>query len=164
MSKQQYTCDMCGQTFERYVCYIKGKKHSFCSRACLWAFSSRKKNPDRYLELTDHTKAAAHFSEMNRKLNPTRMTPETRAKLREARLNSGEGRTYTKEYGRHAHRVVMERKLGRKLKPGEIVHHIDGDKRNNDPENLMLFPSPAEHARYHMRLNLFFAEKGGDRE
>ena len=99
---------------------------------------------------------------MNVDLNPTRMTPDTRAKLRKARMNAGEGRTYSKEYGRHTHRVEMERILGRKLKPGEIVHHIDGDKRNNSPENLMLLPSQAEHARLHKKLELFFAESGGD--
>lgn len=37
------------------------------------------------------------------------------------------------------HRVVMERVLGRKLLPGENVHHIDGDRTNNRPENLELW-------------------------
>ena len=36
------------------------------------------------------------------------------------------------------HRKVMEEKLGRKLKSDEIVHHIDGNKLNNDPTNLEL--------------------------
>lgn len=86
---------------------------------------------------------------LNEELNPTRMTPETREKLRNCRLDSGEGRTYTKQYGRHEHRVVAEQILGRELRPGEVVHHIDGDKRNNAPENLKVFPSQAEHARFH---------------
>lgn len=46
------------------------------------------------------------------------------------------------------HRVVAELKLGRALLPGEIVHHIDGDKWNNDPDNLAVM-TQAEHARIH---------------
>jgi len=37
------------------------------------------------------------------------------------------------------HRYVMEQKLGRKLVKGEIVHHIDGVRSNNAPENLELW-------------------------
>jgi len=36
------------------------------------------------------------------------------------------------------HRLVMERILGRFLLPHEVVHHIDGDRGNNLPENLEL--------------------------
>ena len=77
------------------------------------------------------------------------MTPEVRAKLRESRLGRGEGVTYTKTYGRHTHRVVAEQMLGRPLLKGEVVHHIDGNKRNNHPDNLMVFPSQSEHVRGH---------------
>lgn len=46
-------------------------------------------------------------------------------------------------------RAVMEAKIGRKLKKGEVVHHIDGDKTNDHPENLMLFSSTSEHIQWH---------------
>src|SRR5215469_11125658 len=52
-----------------------------------------------------------------------------------------QGKSYTKTKGRHTHRVVAERMLGRSLLPGEIVHHRDGNKLNNDPLNLEILPS-----------------------
>ena len=49
-----------------------------------------------------------------------------------------------------ASRLMMERMLRRKLKPGEIVHHKDGDTTNDSPDNLELLPSQSEHNRRHM--------------
>jgi HNH endonuclease len=34
--------------------------------------------------------------------------------------------------------IVLEQKLGRKLLPGEIAHHIDEDRANDHPDNLEL--------------------------
>lgn len=48
----------------------------------------------------------------------------------------------------HIHRRVMEEKLGRKLTSNEIVHHIDGNKLNNDPSNLIIV-TRKEHIKIH---------------
>lgn len=44
------------------------------------------------------------------------------------------------------HRFVMAGILGRTLYPWEDVHHIDGNKQNNDPNNLELI-SHGQHAK-----------------
>lgn len=36
------------------------------------------------------------------------------------------------------HRLVMADLMGRPLRPHETVHHIDGNRTNNDPSNLQL--------------------------
>lgn len=46
------------------------------------------------------------------------------------------------------HRLIMERVLGRKLEDGEIVHHKNGDKKDNRPENLEVL-TISEHMRHH---------------
>ena len=45
---------------------------------------------------------------------------------------------------RLVHRLVMETLLGRRLRTDEHVHHVDGDKHNNRPDNLQLL-SASEH-------------------
>lgn len=51
----------------------------------------------------------------------------------------------------YEHRLVAEEKLGRRLAPKELVHHIDGNKQNNHPSNLEVEPSHAHHRKEHRR-------------
>lgn len=51
------------------------------------------------------------------------------------------------------HILIMEEILGRKIKKGEPIHHIDLDRLNNDPKNLYLFSSHSEHQKSHTSID-----------
>lgn len=51
------------------------------------------------------------------------------------------------------HILVMEKKIGRYLKKGEVVHHINNNKSDNRITNLMLFKNNSEHMKFHKKLD-----------
>lgn len=53
------------------------------------------------------------------------------------------------------HRYIMEQHLGRLLCHEEQIHHIDGDKRNNARENLLLLANVREHSALHQKEQRF---------
>jgi hypothetical protein len=49
----------------------------------------------------------------------------------------------------YEHRLVAEQKIGRRLRKGEIPHHINGIKTDNRPENIEVVESRfAHHVRH----------------
>jgi hypothetical protein len=52
-----------------------------------------------------------------------------------------------KDSGKYVHRHIEEKKLGRKLRPGEVVHHKDGNPLNNSPSNLKVYPNQSTHMK-----------------
>lgn len=88
------------------------------------------------------------------------MSAESRQKMSLAKLGKGRGwRVTASGYieftmgpnkGRLQHNVVMEQRIGRRIARGEVVHHRDENKQNNDPSNLELM-TRSEHTSHHRR-------------
>jgi hypothetical protein len=53
------------------------------------------------------------------------------------------------------HVLVAEKKVGRSLLSYEVAHHVDLDKTNNAPENIIVM-GKGKHMRYHQNLNRLF--------
>ena len=102
-------------------------------------------------KLTSRTCCRAHANAL--------MARETAQKRSEKLKGRGNGLAYKKHMGRHEHRVVAEQLLGRALLPGEIVHHKDGNKLNNEPGNLEIM-TQAEHVDQHFRKFETCCEEG----
>lgn len=117
-------CAHCGEIFTPIP---KKWKQKLCSKSCQWAVHSRPKN-------------------LNGQLSRS-----TALKRGDSQRGRGEGKTYIKFAGHHLHRILAEQKIGRELRKGEIVHHLDGNPRNNNPENLEVLMSSGEHIHRHMK-------------
>lgn len=71
-----------------------------------------------------------------------------------AKVNVGGGVT------KLAHVVVAERALGKRLPIGAEVHHVDEDKQNNAPANLVICEDHAYHHLLHVRARI--VQAGGN--
>jgi hypothetical protein len=56
-----------------------------------------------------------------------------------------------------AHILIAEKALGKTLPSGAQVHHLDENKSNNDPKNLVICPDAAYHKLLHQRQRAFDA-------
>lgn len=150
------TCRACGQVFEashpakRYCepsCGIPEKTCVECKRV----FTPERSNKGAKLcSYSCRNTVMARRNRTTQRINkPGGLNETERQKIAEARSSTHSGKGYVKREGRHVHRAVAEAVLGRPLRKGEVVHHEDRDKTNNDPKNLIVFPSQAMHARHH---------------
>jgi hypothetical protein len=59
--------------------------------------------------------------------------------------------------------LVIEESIGRPLTSKEVIHHIDGDKQNNNIENLVLLENESAHRKLHAslyKLSALLVKKG----
>lgn len=68
---------------------------------------------------------------------------------------------YTKDW-RPEHQIKAEEKLGRPLRKGEVVHHVNFDKGNNSLDNIYIADSNSKHRKLHQfeKLVRSFLDRG----
>lgn len=137
-------CQLCQSTFTRLLCQLGRGRGKYCSTTCrslAWRSGSELR-----CELCDspfyRSLSEQDVGEKNRQF----CSRDCYAEWRDANRSPS---TYPKDGARHLHRVVAESVIGRPLTSDEVVHHIDGNKRNVSPDNIALFPNQSHHMRCH---------------
>ena len=117
-------CETCGKTFITKKCYVKRGQMKYCSHNCRVIKGSNNPNWK-----GGRRKHCAGYVQIYAPNHP-----------------------YANKAGAVLeHRLVIEKILGRYLKKGERVHHLNGKKHDNRPENLVLFGSESEHQKHHWK-------------
>lgn len=133
-------CLMCRKEFK-----TRKKRIKFCSHRCYWKSMKGRK-------LSFRTKEKMRISRSGKR-NPM-----------------WKGGTYKNFWGRwlvlainnpsansqkyiYRYRLIAEKHLGRHLTKLENIHHINGIKDDDRPENLYLFSSISEHRKYETSKN-----------
>jgi hypothetical protein len=143
------TCDSCGKESEVTKSDIKRSRNrhagkDYCLKCACSIKNSGRNNPAKRPEVREKISRATRGK-----------TKGPSPKFQKIKLTTN-GYVLEWDEGRRKHipqhRLVMERFLQRKLKRSEQVHHVDGDKQNNNPSNLYLCKNAAEHTKLHKQL------------
>ena len=154
-------CLTCEKEFT--VAQSKYNSHSllykFCSKNCYNKYIDKKKeksiNKNTHIcdncgiEFIKYRKEKKLYKFCSVKCSSEYMKGEKSPFYKGVKINSGGYNTILingKNF--YLHRIVMEDFLGRKLSKNEDVHHKDGNKLNNDINNLEVIDK-SEHGRLH---------------
>jgi len=119
-SKIKYKCIECKEDFFRFPSYKRNHgKPKYCSHKCkskstLWREKYTGKNNSNYKGYKTTVRGYIMIRDINSK------------------YSNGESK-YIFE-----HRIVAEKMIGRKLDKEEVVHHLNGIRTDNRPENLKI--------------------------
>lgn len=144
--KIKFECESCHKEKEVDYYTNKRRKTNFCLNCVSKKTQTGKKRPHLSGKNSSRWKGGEYI------------TSDGYRVIKTDKINNGRA-----EYKRE-HILVMEKHLGRKLKTAkgggeyEQVHHIDGNKLNNNIENLLLCSSTSEHKKIESQLRKILNE------
>lgn len=145
-------CSICGKNFWVKPSYLKRHQHFCCSKECLSKLRS-------YSMLGEKNHQYGLLGEEN----PTWKSNEKITNYGYKQIRVFDHPFGTKQHWVFEHRLIAEQYLlteensieinGKKyLKPEYDVHHIDQNKLNNNPQNLLVLLK-SEHRKLHNKIN-----------
>lgn len=152
-------CDNCGKEFEYRGRHGTRNKHFFCCHNCYIEFKTKKVEVP--CDLCGKTFLKKR-SDIRRSKNNF-CCEECYRDYMSLTRQSKDGLKYD---GKPVYRLMIEHELGRELTSDELVHHIDGNHKNNALSNLVVV-TRSEHHRIHAAVRPRndkgqFVRKGGD--
>lgn len=144
----EVNCDWCKKEIEIYPSELRNQKH-YCNPNCQmehqrngghWALGQTKETNESIRRTSEKLKGHKKFGN---RIAKGHLRKDGRKQI------SIKGKNY------YECRLIMEKHLGRYLKPTEVIHHKDGNPTNNDITNLELLSSQSEHTKLHHREGSF---------
>lgn len=141
IKKTNFTCEECGITKQVDIYTNKKRKSNFCLNCHSVKIQKGIKRPQFSKENSSRWNGGEYISSDGYRMIKC-----------EGEYHPSGRQKYKKE-----HVLVMEKFLGRELKTqkggsGESVHHIDGNKLNNNIDNLILCNGSEDHRNLHANL------------
>ena len=151
-------CRQCGKDYKIAKSRYNGKyiKYKMCSEECYSKFKQNKKEKHHHIctacgvSFVSPRKNKTTMCFCSQKCSINYMKGENSYAYKNGFVINSAGYKCIKIGDKYIyeHRLIMEEHLKRKLKSYEVVHHIDGNKLNNNIKNLKLMKK-SEHDKLH---------------
>lgn len=137
--KRTVECPNCGALFVARSTQTEGGRAPYCSQSCASSHVPRTEKWNRNIANAQRGRRV-----LNGEDHPSYKGGLSRTSDGYIKISAGANA------GRMQHTVLMEEKIGRRIKPNEVVHHRNHIKSDNRLENLQLM-TRAEHLRHHRK-------------